>query len=117
MKVQNTTEEPIYFDHFDGAGLQKNINTQHKVIEYMKKQKHKKLYSILVIIDDLADDYKASHDPILNSLFTRGRHNSISTIVSTQKFKAISNMVRVNCTDLYVYRIRNYSELEALVDE
>ena len=56
MNVQNAKEDPIYFDHYDPENLHKIINTQHKVIDYMKKQKHKKLYSILVIVDDFADD-------------------------------------------------------------
>jgi len=54
---------------------------------------------------------------LLHSLFTRGRHNSISTIVSTQKFAAIHPIIRVNATSLIVYRLRNYKELEAFVEE
>ena len=37
MKVQNTKEEPIYFDHYDPSDLIKVIATQHKVSEHMKK--------------------------------------------------------------------------------
>jgi hypothetical protein len=42
---------------------------------------------------------------------------SISTIVATQKFAAIANIVRVNATELYVYRLRNYKDLETFLDE
>jgi homoaconitase/3-isopropylmalate dehydratase large subunit len=56
MKVKNTDEEPIYFDHYDPEALHKIIDTQHKVIDYMKKKNIKKLYSILVVVDDFADD-------------------------------------------------------------
>ena len=45
MKVQNTKEDPIYFDHYDPESLHKIIDTQHKVIQYMKKQKHKTLFN------------------------------------------------------------------------
>jgi hypothetical protein len=45
MKIQHTKDEPIYFDHYDPEALHKIIDTQHKVIDYMKKQKIKKLYS------------------------------------------------------------------------
>ena len=38
MKVHNTTEEPIYFNHYDPEQLHKIIDTQHKVIDYMKKE-------------------------------------------------------------------------------
>ena len=117
MKVFHSDKEPIYFDNFNVAELTKIIDTQHKIIQYLKQNDRNSLFSILVIIDDFADNHQVSHHPLLNSLFTRGRHNSISTIVSTQKFRAISNIIRVNATELYVYRLRNYSDLEAFVDE
>jgi hypothetical protein len=118
MNVQNTKEEPIYFDHYDPQNLNNIIDTQHKVIDYMKKQKHKKLYSILVIVDDFADDPSFSrHSKILHALYTRGRHNSISTITATQKFTAISPIIRVNATELFIYRLRNYRDLETFIEE
>ena len=84
----------------------------------MKKQDHKKLYSILIIVDDFADSPEFSrHSKILHSLYTRGRHNSISTITATQKFTSIHPIIRVNATELYVYRLRNYSDLQAFLDE
>ena len=118
MNVQNTKEEPIYFDHYGPQNLNNIIDTQHKVIDYMKKQKHKKLYSILVIVDDFADDPSFSrHSKILHALYTRGRHNSISTITATQKFTAISPIIRVNATELFIYRLRNYRDLETFIEE
>ena len=84
----------------------------------MKKQDHNKLYSILIIVDDFADSPEFSrHSKILHSLYTRGRHNSISTITATQKFTSIHPIIRVNATELYVYRLRNYSDLQAFLDE
>ena len=47
----------------------------------------------------------------------RGRHNSISTIVSTQNFTAVAQIIRVNATFLGVYRLRNNKDLECLLDE
>ena len=118
MKVHNTTEEPIYFNHYDPEQLHKIIDTQHKVIDYMKKKNIKKLYSILVVVDDFADSPEISrHSKILHGLYTRGRHNSISTITATQKFAAIANIIRVNATELFVYRLRNYRDLETLLEE
>ena len=54
---------------------------------------------------------------MLHALYTRGRHNSISTIVSTQKFAAIHPIIRVNATSLIVYRLRNNRELESFLEE
>jgi hypothetical protein len=44
----------------------------------MKKQGHKKLYQILIIIDDFADHENiCKHSKLLNQLYIRGRHNMI----------------------------------------
>ena len=95
------------------------INTQKKVTEHLKSKKdNKKLYSILIIVDDFADDPLFSRkSQLLHSLFTRGRHSQISTIVATQKFTAIHPIIRVNASELYVFRLRNHSDLQTFLDE
>ena len=50
-------------------------------------------------------------------MFTRGRHSGISTIVSTQKFASIHPIIRVNATELFVFRLRNYQDLQMFIDE
>jgi hypothetical protein len=57
------------------------------------------------------------HSKILHALYTRGRHNSISTITATQKFAAIAPIIRVNASELYIYRLRNYRDLETFIEE
>ena len=84
----------------------------------MKNRNLHKLYSILIIIDDFSDDPSFSrHSKLLHSLFTRGRHNSISTIVSTQKITAVAQIIRVNATFLCVYRLRNTKDLDCMLEE
>ena len=84
----------------------------------MKKEGRKKLYQILIVIDDFADDESFSkRSKLLNQLYIRGRHNMISTITSTQKFRAIGNIIRINITELYVFRLRNQHDLEAFIEE
>ena len=57
MKIAHTDKELSFFDNYDANALQPIINTQHKVIYYMKKQEGVvKLYSILVVVDDFVDD-------------------------------------------------------------
>ena len=41
----------------------------------------------------------------------------ISTATSTQVYKQISPIVRKNMTHLFIYRLRNYGDLEAIVEE
>ena len=118
MKVSHSKEEPIYFNHYDPDALTDIIETQSKIIEYMKKQGSNKLHQILIIIDDHADDPTFTRQSkILHALYVRGRHHMISVITSTQKFNAIAPIIRVNATELYVYRLRNTKDLDTLIEE
>ena len=118
MKVKETDDEKLYFSDYNPDDLEKIISTQSKLILQQKKQKDTKLYSVLVVVVDFADDPSFSrHSKVLHSLFTRGRHNSISNIVSTQKLTAIAPIIRVNDTFLIVYRLRNSKDLETFLEE
>ena len=95
MKVDNE-KEPYLFEEFKAEDLEQVIETQHKITEYSKRNKLRKLFSILVILDDISDDPKvARHNKLLNSLYVRGRHNGISVITSIQKFNTLPPLIRV----------------------
>ena len=51
MKIAPTDKEPLLVDNYDTNALQYIINTQHK-----KQKGIVKLYYILVVVDDFADD-------------------------------------------------------------
>ena len=73
---------------------------------------------MLIVIDDFAYNAAFSRrDTLLHSLFTRGRHAFISTICATQKFRALSPIIRVNATALVIFRLRSEQELLAIVEE
>jgi GTPase SAR1 family protein len=114
----NTEKEKTYFDEYNHADLENVIDTQYKLIDHMKKQEYKKLFNILIVIDDFADSPSFTrHSKLLHSLYTRGRHLMISTITSTQVFNALSPIIRKNITQLYVYKLRNYKDLETVLEE
>jgi len=118
MKVQHTEEEPIYFDHYDPEALATILETQHKITTFLKQRGDTRLFQILIIVDDFADDPSFTrHSKLLHALYTRGRHNMISSITATQKFNAIHPIIRVNATELYVYRLRNTKDLDTFIDE
>ncbi len=72
----------------------------------------------MVVIDDLADNKECCRNSrLLHSLYTRGRHSCISTICATQKFTALSPIIRVNATELYVFRLRFFIDLQTFLDE
>ena len=116
--IKPNEREKIYFDSYDPAELEQVINTQKKVIDYQKEQKHKDLYQILIIVDDFADNPDFTRkSTLLHQLYIRGRHYMISTITATQAYKQISPIVRKNMTHLFIYRLRNYADLEAIIEE
>ena len=85
--IKPSDRETCYFDSYDPAELEQVINTQKKVIDYQKEQKHYDLYQILVVIDDFADDTNfARKSQLLHHLYIRGRHYMIRTIASTQVY-------------------------------
>ena len=115
MKVSDKDKEKFYFNNYNPEDLENIIETQHKIIKMLKASNRKKLFSILIAIDDFSDDPSFTRQSkLLHSLFTRGRH---TTIVSTQKFAATHPIIRVNATSLIVYRLRNQKELDAMVEE
>ncbi len=117
MKLQEKEDDKFYFGNYDEAALE-NIIYVHKIIEYMKQHKYKNLYQILIIIDDFADSPEFTRkSKLLHQLYIRGRHNCISTITSTQKYYAIAPIVRINQTNLIIFRLRNYKDLESIVEE
>jgi GTPase SAR1 family protein len=111
-------DEQLYYDHWDSAAFQRIIDVQHKVIQKAKQTGQKKMFNICIVVDDFADSPQVSrNDTLLHSCFTRGRHNFISTIVATQKYRALSPIIRVNASALIVFRCRSQQELDAIVEE
>ena len=111
-------EEQWAWDHYDPGALQGLIATQKEVIASAKEKKVRRMFNILIVVDDFADEPAFSRrDALLHSLYTRGRHAFISTICATQKFRALSNIIRVNATALIIFRLRSEAELQAIVEE
>ena len=116
--IKPSDREKCSFDSYDPAELEQVINIQKKVIDYQKEQKHKDLYQILICIDDFADQPGFTRkSTLLHQLYIRGRHYMISTITSTQIYKGVSPIIFKNMTHLFIYRLRNYGDLEETVEE
>ena len=105
-------------NEYDAPSLEKIIDTQHKVIEYQKKQGMKKLFSCLLIIDDFAEDKTfMRYSKILHGLYTKSRHFGLSVITATQKYNALAPIVRLNSSSLYIFKLKNMAEVDAFVQE
>jgi hypothetical protein len=117
-EIKPNSKENIYFDTYEPEELQAIIDKQHRVVDYLKTQGNTKLFQVLIVIDDFADDPAFTRNSkLLHQLYIRGRHQCISTITSTQVYKAISPIVRKNMTHLFIYRLRNYGDLVAIIEE
>ena len=117
MKV-DAEKEQIYSEEYDPVALKKIIETQHKVIDFQKKNKQKELFSVLIVVDDFADDPKfVRYSNILHGLFTRGRHNTISCILSTQKYNVLAPIIRLNASALFIFRLKNMNEVNSFLEE
>ena len=70
------------------------------------------------MIDDFADDTNFTRkSQLLHQLYIRGRHYMISTVTSTQVYKQISHKVRNCMTNVFIYCLRNYGDLQAIIEE
>ena len=82
---EDDKEDPIYFDEYHPEDLLNIIETQTKITNYMKQHKKTKMFNVLIIIDDFADNASFSRNSkLLHALYTRGRHAFLSTITATQ---------------------------------
>ena len=69
-------------------------------------------------MDDHADDLNfVRHSKLLHALATRGRHQAISFILSTQKYRSLANIIRLNASSLYIFKLKNQTELDAFIEE
>ena len=76
------------------------------------------MWQILIVIDDFADSPEFSRNSkLLHGLYTRGRHSQISTVVATQKYVCLSPLIRVNASELYIFRLRNNQDLYTVIEE
>ncbi len=101
----NQDDEQTFFDDFDAQALQDQMDLQMRVAAYAKKAKHKSIPQTLTIIDDMADDERIMHSNhnIIAALAIRGRHFGASLWVSTQKIRALANIIRVSLTGIFIW--------------
>ena len=117
MKV-DAEKEQINYEEYDPVALKKIIETQHKVTDFQKKNKQKELFSVLIVVDDFADDPRCvRYSNILHSLFTRGGHSAISCTLSTHKYNVLAPIIRLNSSALFIFRLKNMNEVNSFLEE
>ena len=109
-------EDPCLRDGWSEAEVSKILANQRKVV-LAAKRRGTELPAICIVCDDLADNKKAMHGSMLQSLFTRGRHSNVTIILMTQRYRLLDVTTRVNANALFIFRMRNAKDLEAIVEE
>ena len=111
-------EDDCFFSEFHTQDLQAVIDKQQKLITQLKERGTKMLPNILVVVDDFADDAAVSRrETLLHQLFMRGRHSKISTLIATQKYRALAPQMRTQALSFFIFKLRSQQELDALLDE
>ena len=114
----NPEKEKVYFDTFNIDEMQKVLDLQHKINQLQKKNEHPKLFSVLFLIDDFIDQASfAKHNNSLNALYIKARHYGVNIISSSQKYSGLSTTIRTNSRQLIFVKLRNYKEVESVLDE
>ena len=114
----NPEKEKVYFDTFNIDEMQKVLDLQHKINQFQKKNEHPKLFSVLFLIDDVIDQASfAKHNNLLNALYIKARHYGVNIISSSQKYNGLSTTIRTNSRQLIFFKLRNYKEVESVLDE
>ena len=78
-------KQTLYISMYNFEDLLKIIETQTKITNYMKQQKKTKMFNVLVIVADFADNPSfCRNSKLLHALYTRGRHACLSTILTLE---------------------------------
>jgi len=113
-------KEKTFFDEFDAQALSDQMDLQMQVAEEAKKMKMKTIPQVLWIFDDLVDDASVMHSNsnLIATLAIRSRHFDGNLWVSTQKFRALANVIRINLTSLFIWpALSNRLERKAIIEE
>ena len=116
--IKISDDEPsLYQPEFNEEVVSEIMDTQKTIIEHIKKDNSNKLFSISVVLDDVADDTSQRNSKSLKSLFVKGRHSHISVILSSQKGSLLNPVCRVNADSVYLFKLRNFQDLELMINE
>jgi hypothetical protein len=113
-------EEECFFEDFDPAVINGIIEQQKRIIDYEKAHNFKKLHQICIIVDDFAGDegvMRGKRGEALKNLYLMGRHYGINLIVSVQKWRLASTVMRTQATSVFYFKARSMADLEGFLEE
>jgi hypothetical protein len=106
---------------FTQAYKDDDVKSLFKEIEEdnIKKEKEEKENTLMIFDDQICNGVSnRSKLNAVSEIFTRGRHAFVSAIISTQKYKSLSNVERsLNVSHLWVFEGTNATDLNAIAEE
>ena len=113
---QDPDKNPGIHDGFKPEEVREVIERQRKAVRKARRES-KRIPQILFVIDDLADDKRTMGCGLIRELMLRGRHSWISTILSTQKMRAIDHACRLQFTAIAQFGVRSLKDYEVVEEE
>ena len=112
--LQNQSVDPTFHDILDVKVVQDILDRATKVTKHLKERKEKFRPQILLYFDDFCDNQAVMHKcgSILDTLYIRGRHANVSVLISSQRLKLVSSVIRVNLSFIIIFRLRNNNDLK-----
>lgn len=105
--VKELDEDGKYFTTFNDE----NIDNIFSIIERDNDENKKKNLHCL-ILDDVVLDLPRSKDSLLNKMVINSRHHNTSIIILTQKYNAISTIIRSNADLISFFPSLNNHEIK-----
>ena len=109
-----------FFEDFDPTVIRELISNQKRIIEWEKAHSFKSLHQVCIIVDDYAGDegvMRGKKGEALKDLYLTGRHYGINLIVSIQKWRLASTVMRTQATSVFYFKARSNVDLEAFLEE
>lgn len=107
-----------FFEEFEEETLQHILDKSLKITELARDKGVQPQPSALVVLDDIADDVRITkRSKAVQTLAIRSRHAGLSVIFGLQKLRAVTPLIRINMSDVLVWRLKNAKEKDSIAEE
>ena len=113
---QDPEKNPAIHDGFNPEEVRSVIEKQRRAVRKARRDS-KRIPQILFVVGDLTDDKRTVGCNLIRELLLRGRHSMISTILSTQKMRAIDHACRLQFTAIAQFAVRSMKDWEVIEEE
>ena len=114
--LNNDSKGKYFKDAFDDCEDHYTDKMIQELITSQKKYEREDMPTMLILLDDiLSRDFKKTND--ISFLCSKFRHYEMSIFLTTQSFRAVSNIIRNNATNILIFRQNNQKELEKIKEE